>query len=51
MDKDKKSFKKLSAFFVLNSCHQYLFKKLVKKSLLGSYPNYQIKIINFKQFD
>ena len=24
---------------------------LVKKSLLGSYPNYQIKIINFKQFD
>ena len=49
MDKDKKVLKN-EVFFILNSCCQYLFKILVKKSLLGSYPNYQIKIINFKQF-
>ena len=51
MDKDKTSFKKLIVFFVLNSCRQYLFKILVKKVHLAGYPNYQIKIINFKQFD
>ena len=50
MDKDKKT-KKAKGFFVLKSCRQYLLNTLLKKSLLGSYPNYQIKIINFKQFD
>ena len=50
MDKDKKVFKN-KIFFVLNSCCQYLFKILVKRSLLGSYPNYHIKLKNFKQFD
>ena len=51
MDEDKKVLKKLSVFFVLNSCCHNLFKILVKKSLLGIYPNYQIKIINFTHLD
>ena len=50
MNKDKKRLKQPSVF-VLNSCCQYLLKILVKKSLFGSCPYYQIKLKNFKQFD